>query len=356
MGNVYSHHPKRVWYKAVLAMLATLCLILLSSFTALASTVNIYDQGNILNDSPVQKAAAQLSKPISIYTVPNFTGSNTAFANEAKSEISNPNLIVIAIKPHYVAVVGGKNVGLSQSQYNDAVNAFINSYKSNQNYTTATVAAINSLKGSLNGGLFSSVGSNAGIGSSWFNNCLCCVGVLLLLLLAGFVFARRRRGPGAGFGNLFGGFRRPRPGYGQYNDPNYQGPYPPNYQGPYPPNYQGPYPPQGGGMNPWAAGGLGAAAGGLFGYELGRQSGEREERDRDYNDGGDYGGGAGGSFGEDGGFGGDNGGDFGGGAGGSFGGGDGGFGGGDGGFGGDGGGFGGDSGNNDFGGGSGGSF
>ncbi len=318
------HTLHRKISNGLIAICAALCLLLVTSVTALAASVNIYDKGNILNASQVQSAASSLSKPIDIYTVPNFSGTNQAFVNTAKQSINSPDKIVMAIEPHYMTIVGGKSVGLSNSQYTDAVNAFISDYKSNSNYTSATVASIRSLNSNLNGGgLVPSVGGGSGIFGT-----LCCVGLIALLAIGAFAFLRRRRG-GSGFGG-FGGFRRTPPVYNQpYNNPYNQG-YPPNYQGGYPPNYQGGYPPQQGGIGPLGAGGLGAAAGGLIGYELGKNAGEREG-DRDNN--GDYGGGAGGGFGgNDGGnFGG---GDSGGGAGGSFGGGDsggGGFGGGDGG-------------------------
>jgi ABC-type cobalt transport system substrate-binding protein len=322
--------------KGFVATLAVLCLLLVTSTVALASSVNIYDRGNILNASQVSSEASALPKPVDIYTVPNFNGSTQAFTNNAKQSINSPDKIVIAIEPHYMTVVGGKNVGLSNSQYTDAVSAFISDYKSHSSYTSATIAAIHSLRDNLSGsGLASSVGGGSGLFGT-----LCCVGLIALIIIAVFAIVRRR----GGNRGSFGGFRQNPPVYDPYN----QGPYPPNYQGPYPPNYQGPYPPQQGGINPLAAGGLGAAAGGLIGYELGKNAGENERnRDNDGNygggaggnfdvGGGDYGGGAGGSFG-----GGDSGGGFEGGDGGGFGSGDsgGGFGGGDSGSGGDGGSF-----------------
>ncbi len=339
--NKYTLHGKI--RKGLLATFGVLCLLLITSITVFASSVNIYDRGNILNASQVSSEASALPKPIDIYTVPNFTGSTQAFVGTAKQNINSPDKIVIAIEPHYMTVVGGKNVGLSNSQYTDAVSAFISDYKSHQNYTSATIASLHSLRDNLSGG---AVASSVGGGSGLFGT-LCCVGLIALVIIAVFAIVRRRRsGNRGGFFGGFGGFR-PNPPI--YNQPYNQGQYPPNYQGQYPPNYQGQYPPQQG-INPWAAGGLGAAAGGLVGYELGKNAGENE-RDRD----GDYGGGAGGNYDVGGG-------DFGGGAGGSFGGGDsgGGFGGGD--SGGDGGGFGGGGGggfgggDNGGGGGDGGSF
>jgi hypothetical protein len=273
---------------------------------------------NVLNQSSVQQAASALSKPVDIYAV-NSSLSSSAFDQHAKTLISSTNLIVVAFDSGHVSIVGGTRVGLSDSQYQDAVNAFLNVMSNgNGDYTSATVAALNSLKGSLGGGgLFS--GAGVGGGSSIFSGTFCCIGLLVLLIIAVFAFTRIRR--------------RRSFGYNQgYNQSYGAGNYPPNYpQNQY---YQDPNM-QGGrrGMNPWAAGGIGAALGGLFGYGVGRDTGDRNNRGDNYGGGdGGFGGGAGGDFGNggNGGFGGGAGGDFGGGGNGGFGGGAGGdFGGGD---------------------------
>src|SRR5581483_3134105 len=225
--------------------------------------------------------------------------------------IDNARKIVIAIDTgnRYLAIAGGRSVPLTNSQYNDAVSAFSSSY-ANSGYTGATVAALRSLQSSLaatgdNNGRGVTPAPAGGIFGNFLSSTLCCIGLIVLALIALFAFMRRRASRG-----LFGGFGRQGNAYNQpYNRPYNQGGYPPNYYGP----GQGQ-----GGMNPWAAGGLGAAAGGLLGYELGRNQGEREGGNQGQ---GDFGGGAGGNFGGDqgDGFGG---GDFGGGAGGGFGGGD----------------------------------
>jgi hypothetical protein len=343
---------RRLRQGLIAASIAT-CLFLCMAVAAFASTVRIYDASNVLNRSVVQNAASSLPKPIDIYAI-NSNTSGSAFDQQAKQSIKSADSIVLAFNSHHVAIMGGRNVGLSQSQYNDARNAFINSYNSSHNYTSATVAAIDSLSGSLNNNN-SFIPSATGKGSS-IGGTLCCLAVIIAIIVAFFAFMRRRgRGGPGGLAGLFNRRSMNQGPYGPYDQggypPNYQGPYPPNYQGPYPPNYPGGYPPQNQGMNPLAAGGLGAAAGGFLGYELGKQAGERD-RDQDGGYGGDqggFGGGASGDFGGDqGGFGGDQGG-FGGGASGDFGG-------DQGGFGGDQGGFGGDGGSNDFGGGSSGDY
>jgi hypothetical protein len=294
---------------SVIASAAALCLLLAMTTAVLAGTVNISDQAGVLNQSQVQSAASSLPYPINIYTANNFQGRSSDFDQRARSHLTNPNLIVIAIDTvhKHLAIVGGSKVPLSNSQYNEAVQAFKNSFNGGD-YTGATVAAIRSLQNSLNsapvapgnnpgsgntpapgGGLFGGLGTST----------LCCIGLLVLAALALFAFFRRRRS-----GGLFGRSpaMAPPPPYNPYNQP-----YPPNYG----PGY-GPYN-QGGGIGPLGAGGLGAAAGGFIGYELGKEAGEREAQQGD-NPGGNFGGGdfGGGASGD---FGGGGGGDFGGGGG-----------------------------------------
>src|SRR5450755_1525389 len=323
----------------LLATISAFCLLLVMTTAAFANTVNVYDRAGVLEQSRVNSAASALSYPVDIYTINNFSGSTASFDQMAKGNINSSNKIVIAIDTvhRHLAIVGGSSVSLTNNQYADARNAFADSFRNDKNYTSATVATLQSLQGASSGGALSVPGVNGG-GFSWASG-LCCIGLIVVaaVLLFG-VLRRRRRGGG---GSLFGR----RPNYNQSNQPYNQGGYPPNYG----PNYPGGYN-QNQGMNPWAAGGLGAAAGGLVGYELGKQAGEGDERGDQGNFGNDqggFGGGASGDFGGGNNNGGDQGG-FGGGASGDFGGGDNSGGGGGGDFGGGGGG--------DFGGGGGGSF
>jgi hypothetical protein len=320
MSSIYSQFPVRRLGMSVIASAAALCLLLAMTTAVLAGTVSISDQAGVLNKSQVQSAASSLPYPISIYTTNNFQGTSSDFDQRASSHLTSPNMIVIAIDTvhKHLAIVGGSNVPLSSGQYNDAVQAFKNSFNSGD-YTGATIAAIRSLQNSLSsapasgsntgsrntpapaGGLFGGIGTTT----------LCCIGLLVLAALALFGFFRRRSG-----GGLFGRnpTMAPPPPYNPYNQP-------------YPPNYGPGYGPQGGGIGPLGAGGLGAAAGGFIGYELGKEAGEREAQQGGYqgdnpggnSGGGDFGGGASGDFG--GGGGGFGGGDFGGGGGGDFGGG-----------------------------------
>lgn len=296
---------------SIIAGLAALCLLLLTTIGVFAGTVNISDPVGVLNASQVRSAGSSLPYPVNIYTTNTFNGTSSSFNQQTASHISASNLIVMAIdvRNRHLAIVGGKSVPLSNSQYNDAIQSFVNDYRSNQNYTSATVAALNTLNNDLGassgGGFLPSTGrSGFNPGSGW----ICCIGLLVIAGVLFFVFRNRRRGMGMG-----------RPAM-PLNQP-YNQPYGPYNQGPY---NQGPYNQGQGGMNPWAAGGLGAAAGGLLGYELGKNQGEQEGRNEGGNFGGgnDFGGGASGDFGGGGGdFGGGASGDFGGGGGGDFGGG-----------------------------------
>src|SRR6266700_429467 len=244
--------------RGLIATLAALCLLLVTTMGALADTMNT------------------------------FTRTETAFNQEAVrtlNDLHNPRLIVIAIDTHnkFLAIVGGKSVSTANSVYNDAVNAFKNNYNGGD-YTGATIAALHSLQSSLGGSTGSGVSNTAG-GFSFLPLCLVGFLVLGLIVIVGMLFMRSAR-------------RRitPYPLGNPYQQPYNQG---------YPPNSYGPgYYQQGPGMNPWAAGGLGAAAGGLIGYELGKHEGEEQGNAGS----GDFGGGAGGTFG----------GDFGGGGGSSF--------------------------------------
>jgi len=310
MVSLDANSPRRRLMMGLIASLAALCLLLVTTMGALADTVNIFDKAGVLNTSQVQSEAANLPYPVNIYTMNNFTGTETAFNQEAVrtlNNLHNPRLIVIAIDTHkkFLAIVGGKDVSTSNSVYNDAVNAFKSSYHGGD-YTGATIAALHSLKSSLNAAPVSGNGSGQTNNAAGFSLLpLCLVGLLVLGLIAivGVVFMRRAR------------MRVPPYPMGTpYQQPYNQG---------YPPNYYGPGYNQGAGVNPLVAGGLGAAAGGFIGYEVGKEQGENQAQEQGNVGGGDFGGGAGGTFGGDGGgdFGGGAGGDFGGGGGGDFGGG-----------------------------------
>ncbi len=308
--------PMLKWHsKGMLAMFAACCLLLFASVSVFANTVNIYDDANVLNRSQVQSQASALNYPINIYTTNTFTGSSSAFDQKAVSHIGgNANLIVLAIdtRNKHVTATGGKNVPLSNAQYQNAAQSFASGYKSG-GYTPATTAAIQSMQNNLgssssnsgnsNSGNPVPVGSNSGGGFS-FAPLLCCVGLLVVAGIGVFVFVRRRTG---GIGRR-GAINPVNPVFPQQNyNPNY-----PNQGQNYGPGYnQGGYN-QGGGINPIIPGGIGAVGGGLLGYELGKSQGENEARregnyggngnDNNYGNGGNnFGGGGSADFGNSGG-------------------------------------------------------
>jgi hypothetical protein len=311
--------PVRRLGKGLGVLMVVVGLMLATTISAFAATVHIYDNARVLNGQ-VQSEAQSLSYPVDIYTITNYTASGSQFDSAADSKINSNNLIVIAINTtqghQHVRVTGGKSVPLTSSDYSNAANAFASNYKS-QGYSGATIAAVGSLRNSLNSRSNSGSGfPGVGGATSGFSGLWCCVGLLVLLGILFFVFRRRRGGGGGGFFNRRGTPPPPPPPYNQPYGPQYgQPPYGGGYNQGYPPNQQQ-------GMNPWAAGGLGAAAGGLLGYELGKNQGENEGQNQggNFGGGGDFGGGGSADFGDSGGnFGG--GGDFGGGGGADFGGG-----------------------------------
>lgn len=53
----------------LIATLAALCLLFVTTIGALADTVNISDKAGVLNTSQVQSEAANLPYPVNIYTL-----------------------------------------------------------------------------------------------------------------------------------------------------------------------------------------------------------------------------------------------------------------------------------------------
>ena len=266
---------------SMLGLLALLFLLTLGACGG-SPSVDVYDNARVLNVSKVQHAASNLSNPVAIYTTNTFRGTQADFQRVAMQKLNgNPNLIVMAIDTghRYLYIARGSNVPLSSAGINQAVSTFSTRFN-NGDYTNASVAALNSMQGSMRTNSRSRANSGGGLFSGPSLFC-CIVPLLIILFLALFAASRRGR---------MGGTLVRRNPFGQRGSPYGQPgqPVPPD-QEPYPGQ-----PNQGRGVNPWAAGGLGAAAGGLAGYELGRRQGEGEPR-RDDEFGNETGGG--GSFG-----------------------------------------------------------
>jgi hypothetical protein len=96
----------------------------------------------------------------------------------------------------HLAIEGGKSVPLSTSQYSSARDAFISSFRSNQDYTAATIAAIDSLKSSLGAGNGNVPGTPIPAGGifSTLLGTVCCVG-LILVVIVGVIFAEEPHPP-----------------------------------------------------------------------------------------------------------------------------------------------------------------
>lgn len=268
---------------------------------AAADVVNISDASHVLDVTRVQNEAATLPDPVDVFTTTKDADNNGAFDTEVQSKVTTTRTIVIAMntQSHHLAIRTGSASRVSQGAAMAATQAFTGSFKSNSNYTDATIAALDSMKSAIqaapqqgNRAVPARRSRTGGGVSGLICGGLCLVVVVGLVIFAVSRFAGRRRrssgpGPGPGYG--------PGAGYGPGYGPGYGG---------------------GGGVNPWVAGGAGAVGGGVLGYELGRMEGEREERgreeyyDRDqgYNNGGDSSWGGGGADGDFGGGGGDSGG------------------------------------------------
>src|SRR2546421_4266494 len=107
MFSIYTSSPTRRFITSLAAIIAAICLLVVTTMGALADTVNISDKAGVLNVAEVQSEASNLSYPINIYTINNFTGTKASFDQDAVNTINNahnPRLIVIAIdtKGRYV--------------------------------------------------------------------------------------------------------------------------------------------------------------------------------------------------------------------------------------------------------------
>lgn len=194
MLTLRANHLPRKAAPGLLALVLALCLLVTTSLTAFAGTVRISDPVQVLNVSQITAEGSQLSYALDIYTTSTYTGTSSDFvARTISVHLTSPSLIVIAIDTthRYLAIVGGKNVPLTTSQYNSAGSAFKNAVSGNH-YTDATIAAIRSLKSSLTSSSTSSGKSSplSGVLILW----LLIIVVGLVILTAIFRFIRRLLG------------------------------------------------------------------------------------------------------------------------------------------------------------------
>ena len=197
--SLFLRVPIRHSIVTCLALLTVCALLLLTTVNVLASTVTINDQAGVLDAGRVQADAAKLPDPMLIYTTKTFTGDQDALNTYTRAELPDQNAIGIGIDTVHrnLSIEAGTNVQLSDSQASDAVSAFQSNYDNGGDYTSATLAAIDSVRGALGGG-----GINFGF---WW--------VLTVFLgfggffIVGAIRQWRRDGLDSFFGGASGGFR-----------------------------------------------------------------------------------------------------------------------------------------------------
>jgi len=175
--------PVRRCIVACLALVTVCSLFLLTTVTVQANTVTINDQAGVLDAGRVQAEAAQLPVPMLIYTTKTFTGDQDALDQSTRAQLPDQNAIAIDTVNKHVSIEAGTNVQLSNSQASDALSAFQSNYNGGD-YTGATIAAIDSLRGALGGGGISPLGVILAI----------IVVLAVVSLVIGIIIMRRGRG------------------------------------------------------------------------------------------------------------------------------------------------------------------
>lgn len=188
--------PIQKYRPALLAVLLSLFLLIATCLTSFAGNVRVSDPVQVLSVSQVMAEGAKLPYDLDIYTTSTFTGSSSDFVNRTISaHLTSKSLIVIAIDTthRYLAIVGGKSVPLSTSQYNSAGSAFKNAVSGNH-YTDATIAAIQSLESSLKAGSNSGSSKSSNPLSGLIVLWIILIIVVLIVIGAIFRFVRRLLG------------------------------------------------------------------------------------------------------------------------------------------------------------------
>jgi len=200
--------PVRRCIVACLALVTVCSLFLFSTVTVQANTVTINDQAGVLDAGRVQAEAAMLPVPVLIYTTKTFTGDQDALDQSTRAQLPEQNAIAIGIDTvnKHVSIEAGTTVQLSNSQASDALSAFQSNYNGGD-YTGATIAAIDSLRGALGGGGISPLGVILAI----------IVVLAVVSLVIGIIIMRRGRG-GSGTTPYpyYGGVYPPPPSSGYY--------------------------------------------------------------------------------------------------------------------------------------------
>ena len=276
----------------------------LGTYTVHAASVQIRDAAGVLDGDQVRSTASQLSHPVSISTVRTFEGPKSDFNRNTEQALTGQDAIAlgISVEQRYLAIVAGKQAGLSAEQIVQAREAFAQAYGGNAgahgNHTAATLAALESLQASLGNGGADGIANPLQLVGRVLSNPLTWILLILVLTGISLFILRRLAGPRNAMIPVMGMPWRQRPGpkdeYGRSIDPDsgyvsQRFGSPPSYGSGYDSNgyvgrpmYSPGYPPQGG-INSWMAGGLGALGGGFLGYELGRMAGEKEQQTQSEN-------------------------------------------------------------------------
>jgi len=174
------------------AVLACL-LFLLSVRPAFATLGTFEDEAKVLDQTKVRDAAHQIEYTVSVYTTTTFDGSKAAFDAGTKKKadrLSTGIVINIDTKARHLAIYGGSKVPLKKDQYDAAISAFRNNMHGSD-YTSATVAAINSLAQALKG-------DTSFFGQLWASvkGLASCLGIgflILVVVVINIIWPSRRR-------------------------------------------------------------------------------------------------------------------------------------------------------------------
>jgi hypothetical protein len=185
----------------------------------------------VLDRAKVTEAAQRINYAVNVRTTNAFNGTKELFASQTKEQADRlPSTIIINIdtKARHLAIYGGSEVPLKSEQYEAAISAFRDNIHGSD-YTSATVAALNSLAQALENGKSystpsSSYDSESSYGSydpgwsrsdssGWLANMpfgmIACCGLLFFFLVS-FIIGLIRQDKGSyprkvSYGGFYGG-------------------------------------------------------------------------------------------------------------------------------------------------------
>ena len=135
-----------------LALVTMFSMFLLTTVTVQADSVTINDQAGVLDAGRVQAEAAKLPVPILIYTTKTFTGDLDALNTYTQEQLVNTAIAIGIDTVHrQLSIEAAGIVPLSDSEASNAVSAFRSNYDNGGDYTSATIAALDSVQNALSG-------------------------------------------------------------------------------------------------------------------------------------------------------------------------------------------------------------